>query len=281
MTGKFSWLIGPDQKWLEKCAEIHAILDGYIEEEIQLQKRSKELGLDLDATSEPSAYKYVLLRELVKKYPNDKILVRNELTNVFFAARDTTGTTTASILFLLARHPECWKKLREEVAAIAPKQELTFEFLKSLKYVQAVIEESLRLIHPVDRAWRTCLSTCVLPRGGGKSGQDPILLQPGDQIELVYGCMHKDKDIWGEDALEFDLDRMLRLRHSWQYIPFSEGRRIYFAQQNVYTDIAFFLVRLAQEFKNMENRDECEEYIEKYVMTKCNRNGVKVAFAVN
>lgn len=102
MTGQFSWLIGPDKKWLEKCAEIHTIIEGYIEEEIELQKHSKELGHAFDTTSEPSVYKYVLLRKVVKKHPDDKVLIRNELINVFFAARDTTGTVTASMLCLLA-----------------------------------------------------------------------------------------------------------------------------------------------------------------------------------
>ncbi|CAD6445429.1 3b8f7eed-1997-42f7-9c71-b2036d479420 [Sclerotinia trifoliorum] len=281
MTDKISWLVGPDKKWLAQCAKIHSTLEGYIDEEIEIQKQSKLLGQPTDTTDESSAYKHILLKELVKKYPNDKTLIRNELMNVFFAARDSVGTVTSSMLFLLARSPESWEKLRKEVAAIPPEQELTFEFLKSLKYVQAVIDETLRLIHPVDRAWRTCLSTCILPRGGGKWGNDPILLQPGDQIELIYGCMHKDKDIWGEDASKFNPDRMVRFKHSWKFIPFSGGRRTCPAQQNAYTDMAFFLVRMVQEFKTIQNRDDCFEYVEEYVMTKSSRNGVKVAFSVD
>ncbi|KAF7938626.1 uncharacterized protein EAE98_000964 [Botrytis deweyae] len=280
MPDKFSWLVGPDKKWLAQCAKIHATLEGYIDEEIKFQKQSKLPGTSSKPMNGSSGYQHVLLKELVKQYPDDKTLIRNELMNVFFAARDSVGTVTSSMLFLLARSPESWGKLREEVAAIAPEQELTFEFLKSLKYVQAVIDETLRLIHPVDRAWRTCLSTCILPRGGGKSGNDPILLQPGDQIELIYGCMHKDKDIWGDDASEFNPDRMVRLKHSWKFIPFSGGRRTCPAQQNAYTDMAYFLVRMVQEFKTIHNRDDCLEYVEEYVMTKSSRNGVKVAFSV-
>ena len=93
--------------------------------------------------------------------------------------------------------------------------------------------------------------------------------------------MHKDKDIWGKDALEFIPERMVGFKHSWQYIPFMGGRRTCPAQQNAYTDMAFFLVKLAQEFKAIENRDHCLEYVEEYVMTKQSRNGVKVAFVVN
>jgi len=142
MTGQFSWLIGPDQKWLQKCAEIHAMVDGYIEEEIGRQRHMKDLGLSIDQDTMPSTYKYVLLKELVKRHLEDKIYIRNELLNVFFPGRDSVGTVTGSMMFLLARHTEVWEKLRKEVACIKPQQVLTFEFLKSLKYVQAVIEES-------------------------------------------------------------------------------------------------------------------------------------------
>ena len=45
--------------------------------------------------------------------------------------------------------------------------------------------------------------------------------------------------------------------------------------------MAFFLVSMVQEFKSIENRDDCEEYVEEYVMTKQSRNGIKVAFTVN
>jgi cytochrome P450 monooxygenase len=59
------------------------------------------------------------------------------------------------------------------------------------------------------------------------------------------------------------------------------GRQIYPAQHNALTDMAFFLVKLVQEFATIENRDDCLEYVEEYVMTKQSRNGVKVAFTAN
>lgn len=93
--------------------------------------------------------------------------------------------------------------------------------------------------------------------------------------------MHKDKDIWGEDASKFVPERMLGFKHSWQYIPFIGSRRMCLAQRNAYTDMAFLLVKLVQEFKTIENRGDCLEYVEEYVMTKQIRNGVKVAFTVN
>lgn len=142
MAEQLSWLpfVGPDSKWLKTCAQIHAVIDGLIEAEIHSRREEKESGIMKDEKS--SSYKYILLRELVKKYPDDKVYIRNELMNVFFPARDSVGVTSAAIVFFLARHKEVWEKVREEVRAIPEKQELTFEFLKGLKYVQAVIDES-------------------------------------------------------------------------------------------------------------------------------------------
>ena len=56
------------------------------------------------------------------------------------------------------------------------------------------------------------------------------------------------------------------------------GRRICPAQQNVLTDVSFVLVKLLQEFRACENRDECMKYVEEHVFIKESRNGVKVAF---
>ena len=58
------------------------------------------------------------------------------------------------------------------------------------------------------------------------------------------------------------------------------GRRICPAQQNVLTDVACILVRLLQHFKEIENRDECLEYVDKIVFTRESRNGCKVAFVL-
>ncbi|KAG4412003.1 hypothetical protein IFR04_014864 [Cadophora malorum] len=120
MTGRFSWLIGTDKAWLKKCAAIHAIADRYIEEEIERKRQMNELRLSADEISKPSTHKYVLLRELAKRHWDDKFYIGKEVINVFFAGRDSIRTVTASMLFLLARHPQAWEKPRNEVAEMAP-----------------------------------------------------------------------------------------------------------------------------------------------------------------
>ncbi|PMD38396.1 cytochrome P450 alkane hydroxylase-like protein [Hyaloscypha variabilis F] len=261
MLGRFAFLLKGSEKQCKKtCAEVHAIIDGYIDEEMELQAKLKTQGKELD-TDGDSAYGYVLLRELVKQ-TDDKEYIRSELANIFFPARDTAAMLTRNVIFMVARRPEVWDKLRAEVLAIGD-AELTFELLKTLKYTHAVMNETLRLNTPVGGSWKTCVSPCILPHGGGSTGRDPILLQSGDQVRISFVELHTDPEIWGDDARVFRPERWDGLKQSWNHIPFMGGRRIYM---------------LLREFKALENRDECFEYVDKIVFTRESRHGVKVAF---
>ena len=136
MLGKFKFFAGSEKGYLEKCAAVHKIVDGFIDEEIELQASSKNIS-DIQSLA---PYNYVLLRELVRT-TDDRRIIRNELMNVFFPARDTAATHASNVLFMVARHPAVWRKMRSEVLGIGS-QKLTFELLKSLKYIQAVMNES-------------------------------------------------------------------------------------------------------------------------------------------
>lgn len=56
--------------------------------------------------------------------------------------RDSTGYALSNVIHVLARRPEIYQKLREEVSSVDSEQ-LTFELLKSMKYTQWVINEGM------------------------------------------------------------------------------------------------------------------------------------------
>ncbi len=139
--------------------------------------------------------------------------------------------------------------------------------------------QGLRLLAPADVSYRTCLSDCTLPSGGGKSGREPIYIRSGTRIEMRFGIMHRDKDYWGSDAEEFRPERWLDdLRPKWRYIPFLGGARVCPAQQMVLTQYAFLLVKFLLEFREIENRDPEIAFVEEIKFGKKSRNGVQVAF---
>ncbi|KIV93151.1 hypothetical protein PV10_04389 [Exophiala mesophila] len=67
--------------------------------------------------------------------------VRAQCKDLIFAGTDSTGMNVASILFHLARNPEIYRSVREEIVQANP----TFDELQSLPRLRNVIKEGLRI----------------------------------------------------------------------------------------------------------------------------------------
>ena len=60
--------------------------------------------------------------------------------NILLAGRDTTAATLTFAVYLLAMHPDVAKKLRREVLEVVGyAKSPTFEDIRELKYMRAVI----------------------------------------------------------------------------------------------------------------------------------------------
>ena len=69
---------------------------------------------------------------------------------VIIAGADTTSSVFAAALRALARHPDVQEKLWGAVEAAIPSgEEITPENVKGIEYLEAVINETLRLWNPV------------------------------------------------------------------------------------------------------------------------------------
>lgn len=130
LMGKMSFLLR-DQKFWDSCRLIQDFTQHHVDR--ALARR--------EADSEDSG-KHILVYEMVKE-TRDRDALRSQLMSVFFAGRDTPAVALSNTLFCLARHPEAWQKIRDEVEGLR-KEELTFERLKSLRYLQHSINEGQR-----------------------------------------------------------------------------------------------------------------------------------------
>jgi len=174
--------------------------------------------------------RYVFLHELCSK-TTDKVNVRAELLNILLAGRDSTASLLSNVWFELSKRPAIWNRLRTEVDALNGKLP-NFEMLKGMKYLRAILNESLRLYPIVPENDRQAIQDTVLPVGGGEDGKSPILIKKGQMVHWSLWTMHRRKDIYGEDAEEFKPERWLDedgkkgLRVGWEYLPFNGGPRI-------------------------------------------------------
>ncbi|KAG8959345.1 hypothetical protein FRC00_001703 [Tulasnella sp. 408] len=184
---------------------------------------------------------------------SDVQLIKDQLLNILLAARDTTAQLLSWTCYVLALHPDIMDRLRQEVlATYGESEEPTFENIKTLKYLRAVLDEVLRLFPPVPVNGRSPFNDAtVVP-----TRQGPLYFSSAGMLcNWSVSSMRKHKDLWGEDADKFDPDRWIDLARArkvvdnpFMFLPFNGGPRICIGQQFAYNEASFVMVRLMQLF---------------------------------
>jgi cytochrome P450 len=178
---------------------------------------------------------------------------------VMMAGRDTTAALLGWCLLRLALHPEIFSSLRETILRDFPSDtQPDFAQLKSCRPLQHFLQEVLRLHATVPVNNRVCIKDTTLPLGGGADQQSPIAVRAGQAVTFSVYLMHRRKDLWGEDALEFRPSRWEERVPAWQWLPFLGGPRVCLGQQFALTEAGFLLVRLLREFDAVQAVDEVE-----------------------
>ncbi|KAI0761511.1 cytochrome P450 [Trametes elegans] len=147
-----------------------------------------------------------------EKLPEEELI--GQVATFTFAAMDTTSNALATTLSLLAEHPHVQEKLRREIIAVSNGEDLDYDVLVSLPYLDAVCRETLRLHPPVTTVFRESRQDAVLPLSRPITGVDgaPMndIFVPKDTTVIV-GILssNRNKAIWGDDALEWKPERWL------------------------------------------------------------------------
>ncbi|KAG6845855.1 hypothetical protein H0H87_002546 [Tephrocybe sp. NHM501043] len=159
--------------------------------------------------------------------------------SIFSWRAETQLQTTNSIsyaIYMLAKHPNVLGRLRNEILSkIGSSRRPTYDDMKDMKYLRAVINETLRLYPAVPFNIRTSNRATLWP---SKIGGRPFYIPAHTKTPYSVFLMHRRTDLWGPDANEFDPDRFLddRLRkyltpNPFIFLPFNAGPRICLGQQ--------------------------------------------------
>lgn len=190
-------------------------------------------------------------------------LDQNEMTSqslaILLAGRDTTSAMLGWVFVELSLHPETFSKLREIVLREVPEDEdVTFAKLKSCRYLQHVLNETLRLHPTVPLNQRTAVKDTTIPIGGGPDQRASIAIRKGQIVLFSVYLMQRRKDLWGPDAAEFRPERWEQKIPAWYYLPFLGGPRICLGQQFALTEASYLLVKLLREFDTLEPADTAQ-----------------------
>lgn len=85
----------------------------------------------------------------IEKQPIPVPITLSDSTLVVVAGSETTSTILSSLFFYLMRDPKKFEELRAEIDKFYPRGEITVEHFSEMHYLEACINETLRLSPPV------------------------------------------------------------------------------------------------------------------------------------
>ena len=162
--------------------------------------------------------------------PTDKTFERvfEEVATVTGAAFETTANTFRLILYHVYTNEEILRRLRKELGSVSasPSESIALDKLEQLPYLNAVLQEGLRL------------SPAVASRAARVSDKDLFYdnwrIPARTPVGMTTILMHTDETIY-PDPLRFNPDRWMdpkmRAAAASKFAPFSRGTRICLGMQ--------------------------------------------------
>ncbi|XP_062113136.1 cytochrome P450 CYP94D108-like [Humulus lupulus] len=200
---------------------------------------------------------------------NSTEFLRDIVTNMILAGRDTTSSALSWFFWLLSSRPKIQQNILKELELIrARKTDATnfsnnntysFDQIRDMQYLHAAITESMRLYPPVPVDSRLCLNDDVWPDG--------TLVGKGTVVSFHPYAMGRMESIWGENSLEFQPERWLvdgvfRPENPYRYPVFHAGPRMCLGKEMAYIQMKSIAASVLGKFEvDVLNRDTCPEHL--------------------
>jgi cytochrome P450/NADPH-cytochrome P450 reductase len=166
--------------------------------------------------------------------------IRDEIILLLLASQETSPVAATAALLFIALHKDVQKKVYAEIRQVLGSGEnIEYEQLNDLHYLEVVIKESLRLI-PTPPIFKSSDHDVTLSEGQ--------TIPAGVMILALPVNVHRNRTIWGEDADEFRPERFEEEEPlPYSFIPFIRGPRMCiawrFAMMFMKLTLATFLMR--------------------------------------
>ncbi|MFJ4187024.1 cytochrome P450 [Kitasatospora sp. NPDC089509] len=145
--------------------------------------------------------------------------LRDQVLVFLLAGHETTATSLAFALHLLAKHPEQRKLAQEEARTVLAGRAPTAADLERLPYLTRVLKEAMRLFPAAALIGRRAVEETVI---------DGHVIPAGAQLVVAPLVTQRHPGHW-PDPERFDPDRFLpeeeKARHRYAWFPFGGGPR--------------------------------------------------------
>nr|ARN17942.1 cytochrome P450-19 [Cephus cinctus] len=169
----------------------------------------------------------------------------------FVAGFDTSSTLMCYMLHELVLNPDVQQKLREEVDQVTSgaEDEVTYEMLQKMKYMDMVISETLRKHPPVPAIDRVCVKSFQLPQS--MPGYSDVTVEKGSVAWFPVHALHYDPQYF-PDPYKFDPERFNDENKDkivpYTYLPFGLGPRMCIGNRFALMETKIIVTHLVQNF---------------------------------
>lgn len=161
------------------------------------------------------------------------------------AGHETTASGVSWTLWNLATHPEIQDKLRKECKELMDQDERPpYSAIKSLTYLDAVINESMRVTPPVPRTVRMASKATYI---------DGLYIPKDTLLPISNRAVNMDPEVWGPDADEFKPERWFNLPEKYDrtfsMITFIAGAHACIGRTMSYLEMKAVICILVSNFR--------------------------------
>ena len=140
----------------------------------------------------------------VDRETGEKLSIDNigfQIPSFLSVGSETLSAALSLSYYYLCSNPGKLLKAQEEVDQVVGEGIITVDMLPKLTYLTACMKEAIRLQPPTAILNRTALRDTVM---GGK-----YFVKKGQMVSALPRYVHRDPNVWGEDADEYRPERML------------------------------------------------------------------------
>ncbi|KAL5261305.1 hypothetical protein ACHWQZ_G007117 [Mnemiopsis leidyi] len=175
--------------------------------------------------------------------------------NVFLiAGMETTAISMACAVWYLSMNPHVYEKAQVEVDNVfGDRDQIDFDDVSKLKYIEMIIKETLRLKGPAFSTMRECKNAAAI-KG--------VCFPKGTKFVVPYHNLHVDPRYWNDPEV-FDPERFspnsIKNIRPYTYMPFSTGPRNCIGKNFAILEMKIILANILRKFvvinANPEEKD--------------------------